>query len=322
MASNFSFLQAEWPALYAEATKAEQAALTDPRTACFYARRTLELAVVWLFQAEGGQSNGVRGKLQMPYKPDLSAFLFEPSFKVLVGPALHAKMDVIRKQGNNAVHSARPIIAADATAVLRELFQVAFWLARHYGRNVAQRPDPGLQFRTDLLPRPADAAAAQAAASASAQATQAALDKLAKLADALATRDAALAAAQQKSAALDAELAQLRAEVAAAKAVNTITPDTHDYNEAETRDLYIDLLLKEAGWKLDQAQGNDVKREYEVQGMPNNEGKGFVDYVMWGDDGLPLAVVEAKRTRRDARVGQQQAKLYADCLQAQCGQRP
>ncbi|WP_138512468.1 DEAD/DEAH box helicase family protein [Rhodoferax bucti] len=318
MASNFSFLQAEWPALFAEATKAEQAALTDPRTACFYARRTLELAVAWLFQAEGGRG----GRLQMPYKPDLSAFLFEPSFKVLVGPALHAKMDVVRKQGNNAVHSARPITAADATAVLRELFQVAFWLARNYGRNVAARPDPALQFRAELLPRPTNAVAEQAAAQASAQATQAALQKLASLADELAARDAALAAAQQKTAALDAELAQLRAEVAAAKAANTATPDTHDYNEAETRDLYIDLLLKEAGWKLDQARD----REFEVQGMPNTQGKlegvGYVDYVLWGDDGKPLAVVEAKRTRRDARVGQQQAKLYADCLQTQFGQRP
>ena len=315
MASNFSFLQAEWPALFAEAGKAEQAALTDPRTACFYARRTLELAVVWLFQAEGGQSNGKRGNLQMPYKPDLSAYLFEPSFKVLVGPGLHAKMDVIRKQGNNAVHSARPITAQDATAVLRELFQVAFWLARNYSRHGAARPDPALQFRADLLPRPADATAAQV----NAQATQAALQKLA---DELATRDAALASAQQKTAALDAELVQLRAEVAAAKSINTTTPDTHDYNETETRDLYIDLLLKEAGWKLDQPQGNDVKREFEVQGMPNTEGKGVVDYVLWGDDGKPLAVVEAKRTRRDARVGQQQAKLYADCLQTQFGQRP
>ncbi|MFM2252101.1 MAG: hypothetical protein RJB68_438 [Pseudomonadota bacterium] len=314
MASNFSFLQAEWPALYTEATKAEQAALTDPRTACFYARRTLELAVVWLFQAEGGRG----GRLQMPYKPDLSAFLFEPSFKVLVGPALHAKMDVVRRLGNNAVHSARPITASDATAVLRELFQVAFWLARNYGRNVAARPDPALQFRAELLPRPTNAAAEQAAAQASAQATQAALQKLANLADELAARDAALAAAQQKTAALDAELAQLRAEVAAAKAANTATPDTHDYNEAETRDLYIDLLLKEAGWKLDQPRD----REFEVQGMPNNQGTGYVDYVLWGDDGKPLAVVEAKRTRRDARVGQQQAKLYADCLQTQFCQRP
>jgi type I restriction enzyme, R subunit len=80
MASNFSFLQVEWPALFAEATKAEQAALTDPRTACFYVRRTLELAMVWLFQAEGGRG----GKLLMPYKPDLSAFFFYTSLNVLV----------------------------------------------------------------------------------------------------------------------------------------------------------------------------------------------------------------------------------------------
>jgi hypothetical protein len=39
-------------------------------------------------------------------------------------------------------------------------------------------------------------------------------------------------------------------------------------------------------------------------------------------NGKPLAVVEAKRTRKDPRVGQQQAKLYADCLEAQYGQRP
>ena len=56
--------------------------------------------------------------------------------------------------------------------------------------------------------------------------------------------------------------------------------------------------------------------------MPNAPGEGFVDYVLRGDDGKPLALVEAKRTRKDPRIGQQQAKLYADCLEAQYGQRP
>jgi type I restriction enzyme R subunit len=106
--------------------------------------------------------------------------------------------------------------------------------------------------------------------------------------------------------------------VAAAKQAATAQPDTHDYSEAETRDYFIDLLLKEAGWPLDQTRD----REFAVAGMPNNEGKGFVDYVLWGDDGKPLGLVEAKRTRRDARVGQQQARLYADCLERQFGQRP
>ncbi|OPZ87792.1 MAG: hypothetical protein BWY76_00288 [bacterium ADurb.Bin429] len=56
--------------------------------------------------------------------------------------------------------------------------------------------------------------------------------------------------------------------------------------------------------------------------MPNPTGLGYVDYVLWGDDGLPLAVVEAKRTTRDPSVGQRQAELYADCLEAQFGRRP
>jgi type I restriction enzyme R subunit len=81
---------------------------------------------------------------------------------------------------------------------------------------------------------------------------------------------------------------------------------------------FIDVLLKEAGWPLVEARD----REFEVAGMPNEEGQGYVDYVLWGDDGKPLGIVEAKRTRRDPTVGQQQAKLYADCLEKQFGQRP
>ena len=78
------------------------------------------------------------------------------------------------------------------------------------------------------------------------------------------------------------------------------------------------MLLREAGWTLDKTED----REYPVNGMPNEKGEGFVDYVLWGPDGLPLAVVEAKRTKKDARIGRQQAKLYADCLEAKFNQRP
>ena len=123
---------------------------------------------------------------------------------------------------------------------------------------------------------------------------------------------------EEGRAALEAELAALRAEILTIRKANQATPDTHDYNEAATRDAFIDLLLAEAGWLLTQPRD----REFPVQGMPNAEGKGFVDYVLWGDDGLPLAVVEAKRTRKDALVGQQQAKLYADCLEQTYGRRP
>ncbi len=95
-------------------------------------------------------------------------------------------------------------------------------------------------------------------------------------------------------------------------------PDNHNYNEAETRDYFIDLLLKEAGWPLDQNRD----REFPVTGMPNNKGEGFVDYVLWGDDGKPLGLIEAKRTKRSPQEGEHQAKLYANCLETMFGQRP
>lgn len=134
----------------------------------------------------------------------------------------------------------------------------------------------------------------------------------------LAEKDTRLTELLTGKAALDAELERLRCEIATIKKQNEATPDEHNYSEAETRDYFIDLLLKEAGWALDKPQD----REFPVAGMPNQKGEGFVDYVLWGDDGKPLGLVEAKRTKRDARVGQQQAKLYADCLEKRFGQRP
>ncbi|MGY6643796.1 MAG: type I restriction endonuclease subunit R [Salinarimonas sp.] len=95
-------------------------------------------------------------------------------------------------------------------------------------------------------------------------------------------------------------------------------PDHHDYSEAQTRDRFIDLLLRESGWALDKTEDT----EFRVEGMPNAQGFGFVDYVLWGEDGKPLGLVEAKATRHDARKGQQQARLYADCLEKAYGQRP
>jgi type I restriction enzyme R subunit len=93
-------------------------------------------------------------------------------------------------------------------------------------------------------------------------------------------------------------------------------------SEQETRKLLIDLLLREAGWD-NLREGKE--KEFEVMGMPlttNPTGKGYVDYVLWGDNGLPLAVVEAKSTLHDAHKGKHQASLYADCLEKSTGQRP
>jgi type I restriction enzyme R subunit len=84
------------------------------------------------------------------------------------------------------------------------------------------------------------------------------------------------------------------------------------------RSGYIDHYLEEAGW----IHGHTCTHEHEVQGMPTATGQGFVDYVLWGDDGKPLALVEAKRSSRDPMDGQHQAELYANALEQRYGQRP
>lgn len=99
-----------------------------------------------------------------------------------------------------------------------------------------------------------------------------------------------------------------------------------DISEAETRKLYIDLLLREAGWDV-LSQKNvpfaaKAGIEIYVPGMPNNKEEGYCDYVLYGKDGKPLAVIEAKRTSVSEKKGKHQAELYADCLEEQYGVRP
>jgi type I restriction enzyme R subunit len=296
MVSNFSFLQSEWPQIYESAAKAESFAIPDPGTACIHARRSLEMAMQWIFKSDSA--------LKPPYQQTLSALVHEPTFVQTAGQAIQAKARVIIEHGNRAAHAGnRTVTKENALAAVRELFHFTFWMARTYARGA--KPADTLQFVALYLP-------ATSPVPPQAQA------KLKELEESLSSKDTQLAELIAGNAALDAELERLRAEVAEAKRRNESIPDTHNYSEEQTRDEFIDLLLHEAGWPLDQAQD----REYEVQGMPSNSGVGYVDYVLWGKDGRPLGVVEAKRTRRSPQAGQQQAKLYTDCLEKKFGQRP
>jgi type I restriction enzyme R subunit len=299
--SQFAFLQVEFPEIFGHAARAETLAHADPRAAAFYCRLALETAVGWLYRHDGTLKN--------PYDPTLAALLAEPSFQALVGRTLAVKARFVKDTGNAAAHG-KPVSAAQSTGTLREFFHVAYWLARTYARGA--KPPADATFRIEALPRVTQVATA----------TLAQLQEVARrFKETVEAREAAEAArrvSEEGRAALEVEIKALQAEIAAAKAANQAVADTHDYREAETRDLFIDLLLREAGF--DPKAPDTI--EVEVKGMPNAPGVGYVDYVLRGDDGKPLALVEAKRTRKDPRVGQQQAKLYADCLEAQYGQRP
>jgi type I site-specific restriction endonuclease len=293
--SNFAFLATEFPAVHEAAVEAERQAGVSPTAAAFFAGKTVEVAVKWAFKSDPN--------LKLPYQDNIAALLHEPSFRRAAGEAVFAKAKYINTLRNRAVHEERKISAGDAAGAVKELFHVCFWFARTYARKA--KPADGLTFDPSVLSR-RDEVLKKAFVQLKTQ--QAELD----------AKNGELTKLLLDKQNLDEELKKVRAEVAAARKAAEARPDRHDYNEAETRDRFIDLLLREAGWPLDKPDDT----EFRVEGMPNDEGVGFVDYVLWGADGKPLGLVEAKRTRKDARAGQQQAKLYADCLEARYGQRP
>ena len=239
-----------------------------------------------------------------PYDDNLAALLNEASFRDNVPAAVYTKADLIRRTGNIAVHSRKRIPEQSALGAAIELRHILYWLARTYTKG-----DPSAipsKFDEALLPPPAADVVKQSAA------------QLQALAEQLRERDKALRKYQEENEALKAQLATIQVETAQRKAANKAIPIPHDYSEAETREKLIDVMLQEAGWE---PHGPNVE-EYPIVGMPFGSGKGKVDYVLWGNDGLPLGLVEAKRTSKDPYEGKQQAKLYADCLEQMHGQRP
>tara|TARA_R110002074_G_scaffold402086_1_gene603579 strand:- start:4329 stop:7727 length:3399 start_codon:yes stop_codon:yes gene_type:complete len=301
--TQFAFLTSDFPELMQHASHSEKLALSDPRGACFRARLTLETALKWLYRREPA--------LRHPYERTLAALIAEPSLEALTGPAITTKAKYIKDQGNRAVHdSGKPLSAQDAAATVRELFHVCYWIARTYATSA--KPDPALSFDIGKLERSLTISASTVAQIQKVEGDMKAANKRAEDAE------EARKTSEEGRKALEDELTRLRAEVLEARKANQAIPDIHDYDEATTRDAFIDLLLNEAGWPLDKTRD----REFPVHGMPSQSGNGFVDYVLWGADGKPLGLIEAKRTKKDSRNGQQQAKLYADCLENVYGQRP
>ena len=297
--SNFAFVSSRFPTLEAAARDAERYIDGDPRVACANARRAVEVWVNWRYDNDG--------TLTRPYRDDnLATLLGRHDFKRDLRDEVLDKAHAVRKIGNHAVHTDHPITQSDALLTVKELFQVLRWNAHRYG-DPSQRKSIPKTFDNKLVP---------AAPARLARLTRQALkNKIDELEEA----DAARRKAEAANADLQEKLAAVQAQVAAFVAENEADNAPVDYSEADTRMLLIDVMLREAGWN---PQGENVA-EFEVSGMPDTpNGRGFVDYVLWGDDGLPLAVVEAKRTRRNANAGKQQAKLYADRLEAQFGQRP
>lgn len=316
--SNFQFLEPEFSKLALTAKEAEKLVYISPQAALMFARNSLENLVFWLYQYDK--------KLTQPYDPSLYSLITDVKFKDIIPPYIWDKMDNIRMVGNSAVHGKKfkQLTTEETVKHISHLFLIYVWFERNYGSPSKDRSQAVL-FNPKLIPN-ADSTQPVIANKEQLQQEAKAFDKeFAEQHKALREREkkllelsASLEEREKLLANIDAELAQKRQQVEQAKLANSKVQDHTDYKEDETRKLKIDLLLEEAGWEI----GVTAREEVPVTGMPSSSGKGLVDYVLYDANGLPLALVEAKRTSVDPEVGQQQAKLYADCLEQQTGQRP
>jgi len=306
--SNFNFIKTDFPDLYADAVEAEKFTFISPTSTAVFCRSTFENAVNWLYDHDA--------KLTRPWRSDLSTLMHEPAFSSLFNRALFAELNLIRKTGNAAAHGTK-ISEQDALACLKYLFRFLRFLAIYYGKKT---PETQI-FDESLIP------AVHAPATDQQQHIQRLIADLDHKNQAFREAEQTQSKLAKENSALKARLEQQRVDISARKAereksvyVSAAIPLL--VSEAETRRRYIDLSLKECGWN-NLREGREL--EYEVTGMPlstNPSGLGYVDYVLWGDNGLPLAVVEAKKTLVSPKKGKHQAELYADCLQAMHGQRP
>lgn len=227
----------------------------------------------------------VDDSLVRPWQDKLVSLMSNEDFRDIVGTDIYRRMDYIRIMGNNAAHNNKKITEEQAVLCLENLFIFLDFIAYCYGKEYTER-----HFDKALLQ-----------------------EQTVKHGPVVHIPDVNLDALIAENQKLKEELTARRLEQQ-----QTYVPKPLDITEYQTRKLYIDAMLEDAGW----TEGKNWLNEVELAGMPNKSNVGFADYVLYGDDGKALAVIEAKRTCVDVAVGRQQAKLYADLLEKKYGRRP
>lgn len=285
--SNFDFiLKNEIFKTFAEAAEEAEKSIAVANVSCtILCRRALELAVKWIYANDR--------ELVLPYQNNLSSLVYDINFKSMINEKVFNGMTYIIKLGNFSVHSNKKVTRKEAVLCLKYLFDFMDWIAYYYDSNYTET-----KFDEGKLLGESSANLKK--------------EEREELENKLVEKDEKIEKILKENEELREKLTKQRTSKKTAYNFKV-----SDISEFETRKQFIDLDLKIAGW-----DSKNIREEVEVKGMPNTQETGHVDYVLYGENGKPLAVVEAKRTSKDAKIGQQQAKLYADCLEKEYAQRP
>lgn len=297
---NFEFLRPLRAVLADLAGFAERYAHEDPASSLIKQRSFVEHAVAGIYE---------RYRLRPPFSDNLNDLMNETSFRQAVPEVVQNKLHAVRKAGNHAAHPRRPITSQLSLECLAQLFDIARWFH-------VQLDGGKLDAAPKFVPPPPEPA--------SAAKTRDALEKL-RLAEAKYESVLAALEAETKKR-LDAERAATEhaTELDKLKDEGEKVASFLHFNEETTRRRLIDQSLLAAGWNVGASGANteQVKQEVALTGIRSGSGNGRADYVLYGDDGKPLAVIEAKRTAKDVKEGAEQAREYADAIEKETGARP
>lgn len=293
---NFEHLRSRWPSLASLGGFAEQYVHVDPESAVVKLRSFAEGCVAIVYDDAG------LPKVPMSNFIDLLA---NDVLKAVVPSPVIDKLHALRIHGNKAAHGDK-VTSNTALWLLREAWDLGRWLSVTYlGGDVASLPE----FHPPVTPK------------GKYQAERKAL--LAQFAKQEAQMQAVLAELEEERA-KTAKLEKTTSELATLHDKAQHAAEALKFSEQATRQRLIDTMLAGRGWVIG-ADGKDseqVGQEVEVLHQPTSSGLGKADYVLWDDNGKPLAVIEAKKTAFDAENGRHQARHYADGLERMHGQRP
>ena len=298
---NFEFLRNKWPELASLGGFAEQYAWPDPAGALVKLRTYIE-SLVHRFYDENG--------LNKPSPSSLIDLLNQKDFKSAVPPVVLNAFHSIRLAGNKAAH-AEAIHGFNVLEMLHMAFDLGRWLFIING---------GKQEDCPVYKAPEKPQTAFESAEALKREKQLIQEKLASNEMEMLTLLSDLEATRTKTRAAQKRIEELEAILFTGKTV----ADVLGFDEETTRKRLIDTELTAAGWNVGEAGANtsEVHQEVKVDHQPTKSGGGRADYVLWDDNNMPLAVIEAKKTAINAELGQEQARLYADGLEKMHGQRP
>ena len=296
MTTNFDYLKTEpkFAAFADVAISSERIVLIDPEACIINCRRAMEFAVKWMYSVDSA--------LELPYQDNLQSLMNNEDYREIVGPDIWKRMNYIRQSGNHVAHNNKKLGRDEAILCLENLAIFLDFVACCYSEGYEEHTFD----RTLITTRMDKARQSKEAATAEKEEREKAQAKTVQ-------QEVDLKRLMEENAALKEELSARRQEQQSA-----YVPKPLDLSEFQTRKLYIDALLRDAGW----TEGKDWINEVELPGMPNKSEVGYADYVLYDDTQKPLAVIEAKRTCVDVSKGRQQAKLYADLLELKYKRRP